>query len=58
MTALLLAAGMTQAQVLIEGNVFGGGNVSEVTGNTTVTIKGGTIGDTLRLRHRLLDANL
>ena len=41
--ALLLTGGMASAQVQINGNVYGGGNLGIVTENTTVTVNGGTI---------------
>ena len=55
---MLLAGGMASAQVVIEGNVSGGGNIGEVTANTSVTVNGGTIGDTLRLKHRVADKQM
>lgn len=64
LTAMLLVSGMAQAQILIEGNVYGGGNIGEVvkttdgTGNTSVIVNGGTIGDTLRLKHRVADKQM
>ena len=58
LSGLLLAGGMASAQVFIEGNVYGGGNIGEVTENTSVTVNNGTIGDTLKLRHRVVDQNM
>ena len=50
LAALLLAGGIAQAQVVIEGNVYGGCNLGQVKnpaanvyGNTTVTINDGTV---------------
>ena len=60
--ALMLAGGTASAQVLIEGNVYGGGNLGEVvkttdgTGNTTVIVNGGTIGDKIPLADRKANA--
>lgn len=54
-TSLLLGSGLAQAQVVIEGNVFGGGNLGQVTENTSVTINGGTIGDKIPLEDRKAD---
>ena len=58
LTAMLLVSGMAQAQILIEGSVFGGGNIGEVTGNTTVTVNGGTVGKKIPLIDRTIDQNL
>ena len=57
LTALLLAGGMASAQVVVEGNVFGGGNLGQVTKNTTVTVNDGTIGRKLTLAERKNDEN-
>ncbi len=38
--ALLLTGGMASAQVQINGNVYGGGNLGIVTENTTVIVNG------------------
>ena len=54
---MLLTGGMASAQVVIEGNVYGGGNIGEVTENTTVTVNDGTIGRKLTLEERKNDAN-
>ena len=50
LAALLLTGGIAQAQVVIEGNVYGGCNLGQVKnpaanvyGNTTVTINDGTV---------------
>ncbi len=62
--ALLLTGGIAKAQVTVHGNVYGGGNIGEVvkttdgTGNTSVIVNGGTIGDTLRLKHRVADKQM
>ena len=65
LTAMLLVSGMAQAQILIEGNVYGGGNIGEVvktaddgTGNTTVTVNGGTVGKKLGLEERKYDKDV
>ncbi len=62
---MLLAGGMASAQVVIEGNVYGGGNIGEVvktaddgTGNTTVTVNGGTVGKKLGLEERKYDKDV
>lgn len=41
-TTLLLGAGVAQAQIVIEGNVYGGGKLGIITDNTSVTINEGT----------------
>ena len=56
--AMMMTAGIASAQVKIEGNLYGGGNIGEVTENTSVTVNGGTIGDTLRLKHRVVDKDV
>ena len=56
--ALLLTGGIAKAQVTVHGNVYGGGNIGEVTKNTSVIVNGGTIGDTLRLKHRVVDKQM
>ena len=43
-TTLLLGTGVVQAQVVIEGNVYGGGKLGEVSKNTVVTVNNGTVG--------------
>ena len=58
LTAMLLVSGMAQAQILIEGSVFGGGNIGEVDGSTTVTVNGGTVGKKIPLIDRTIDQNL
>ena len=58
LTALLLVGGMAQAQILIEGSVFGGGNIGEVDGSTSVTVNNGTIGKKIPLIDRKVDQNL
>ena len=58
MLCAMLTSGMASAQILIEGNVYGGGNLGEVTQSTTVIVNGGTIGDTLRLKHRVADKQM
>ncbi len=58
MLCAMLTSGMASAQILIEGNVYGGGNIGEVTKNTSVIVNGGTIGDTLRLKHRVADKQM
>ena len=58
LTAMLLVSGMAQAQILIEGNVYGGGNIGEVDGSTTVTVNGGTVGKKIPLIDRTIDQNL
>ena len=45
--AMLLSCGMASAQVVVKGNVYGGGEIGKVTQNTTVTINGGTIKETI-----------
>ena len=55
--ALLLTGGMASAQVQINGNVYGGGNLGIVTENTTVTVNGGTIGRKLTFDERSNDEN-
>ena len=62
---MLLAGGMASAQVQINGNVYGGGNIGEVvktaadgTGNTTVTVNGGTVGKKLGLEERKYDKDV
>ena len=40
---LLLTGGNAAAQVHVEGNVFGGGNLADVGGNVTVNISAGTV---------------
>ena len=52
--ALLLCSGVASAQVVIKGNVYGGGEGStenvehgQVTGNTCVIVNGGTVGHSL-----------
>ena len=55
--ALMLTGGMASAQVVIEGNVYGGGNIGKVTKNTTVTVNDGTVGRKLTLDERKNDAN-
>ena len=55
--ALMLAGGTASAQVLIEGNVYGGGNLGIVTENTSVTVNDGTIGKKLTLPERMNDEN-
>ena len=57
-STLLLFSGMTQAQILIEGSVFGGGNIGEVDGSTSVTVNGGTVGKKIPLIDRTVDQNL
>ena len=57
-STLLLVSGMAQAQILIEGNVYGGGNLGEVTENTSVTVNGGTVGKKIPLIDRKVDQNL
>ena len=42
--AMLLTGGMASAQVTIKGNVYGGGELGDVSENTNVKINGGTIG--------------
>ena len=56
--ALLLTGGIAKAQVTVHGNVYGGGNIGEVTENTSVIVNGGTIGNTLRLKHRVADKQM
>ena len=55
---MLLAGGMASAQVVIEGSVYGGGNLGEVTENTSVTVNNGTIGKKIPLIDRKVDQNL
>ena len=61
--AMLLSGGVASAQVVVKGNVYGGCEYGEVVGNTTekgntsVNINGGTIGDPLSLKARVLDNN-
>ena len=55
--ALLLTGGMASAQVQINGNVYGGGNLGIVTENTTVIVNGGTIGRKLTFDERSNDEN-
>ena len=43
-TMMLLTASNVEAQVRINGSVYGGGNLADVNGNTEVNIGGGTIG--------------
>ena len=50
-----MCCGSVQAQVLVEGNVYGGGNMGIVTKSTTVTVNGGTIGKKIPLEKRILD---
>ena len=45
--AMLLFSGMASAQVVIKGNVYGGGELGKVTQSTTVTINGGTVESTV-----------
>ena len=56
-STLLLSAGLAQAQVQINGNVYGGGNIGQVSENTSVIINGGTIGKKIPLEDRKVDAN-
>ena len=56
--ALLLTGGMASAQVQINGNVYGGGNLGIVTENTTVIVNGGTVGKKIPLEDRLVDKNV
>ncbi len=42
--ALLLGTSVAEAQIVIEGNVYGGGKLGVVTENTTVTMNDGTVG--------------
>ena len=58
LSGLLLAGGMASAQVFIEGNVYGGGNIGEVTESTSVTVNSGTIGKKIPLIDRKVDQNL
>ena len=44
---LLLFCGMAKAQVVVKGNVYGGGEIGKVTVNTNVTINGGTVNHTV-----------
>ena len=64
LAALLCIGGSASAQVVIKGNVYGGGNIGEVvkssvdgTGNATVVVNGGIVGDKLSLEERQIDAN-
>jgi len=57
LAALLLMAGIAQAQVNIGGNVYGGCDIGQVSDSATVVVNGGTIGDTMRLKYRILDNN-
>lgn len=41
--ALLLTGGIVKAQVTIDGDVYGGGNLGEVRDNATVNMRGGTL---------------
>lgn len=41
--ALLLTGGIVKAQVIIHGDVYGGGNLGEVRDNATVNMRGGTL---------------
>ena len=41
--ALLLTGGIVKAQVTIHGDVYGGGNLGEVSDNATVNMRGGTL---------------
>ena len=41
--ALLLTGGIVKAQVTIDGDVYGGGNLGEVRDNATVIMRGGTL---------------
>ena len=43
---LLIGSGVAQAQVKVHGNIFGGGEAAQVTGNDTVLIHG-TVHDTI-----------
>lgn len=56
--ALLLTGGMASAQVIIKGNVYGGGNMGEVKHNTSVIVNGGTVGKKIPLEDRLVDKNV
>ena len=58
LSGLLLAGSMASAQVFIEGSVYGGGNLGEVTENTSVTVNNGTIGKKIPLIDRTVDQNL
>ena len=44
---LLLFCGMAKAQVIVKGNVYGGGEIGKVTVNTSVTINGGIVNHTV-----------
>ena len=44
---LLLMCGMAKAQVVVKGNVYGGGEIGKVTVNTNVTMNGGTVRETV-----------
>ena len=56
--ALLLAGGLATAQVTIDGNVYGGGNLGQVDGSTTVTVNDGTIGKKIPLKDRKVDKDV
>jgi len=45
LAVMLLTSGMASAQVVVKGNVYGGGEQGVVTENTTVTMNGGTVGE-------------
>ena len=55
--AMLLTSGMASAQVLVKGNVYGGCEQGQVTGDASVTMNGGTVGTPLSLQERVLDNN-
>ena len=55
--ALLLGTGIARAQVVIEGNVYGGGNIGTVSENTNVVVNSGTVGRKLTLKERRYDSN-
>ena len=57
-TALMLLGGVASAQVVIEGNVYGGGNIGQVSANTTVTVNDGTVGKKLTLEERKYDKDV
>ena len=42
---MFLAAATAQAQIKIGGNVYGGGNAGDMTGNTSVTVRAGDLQD-------------
>lgn len=44
---LLLYCGMATAQVVVKGNVYGGGEIGKVTQDANVTMNGGTVNHTL-----------